>query len=105
MRASDLLGAKVVAANHRELGFVSGLRCSLDGPSDGPVPAPRLESLVVTPRLTGSSLGYQQHSHRGPWLIGAMIRWTHRGTRVVEWALVDEVVPHEEIRLKPMGDA
>jgi hypothetical protein len=102
MRASDLLGARVVAANHRRLGYVTGLRCTLDGPSEGPRPAPRLQALVVSPRLTGSSLGYQPDSHRGPWLIGAVMRLLHRNTRVLDWERVDEVVPHEVIRLKPM---
>jgi hypothetical protein len=101
MRASDLLGATVVAANHRVLGRVSGLRCSLDGPSDGPVSAPRLQALVITPRRTGSSLGYQQDVHRGPWLVGAVMRWLHRNGRIVEWDLVDEIAPGE-IRLKPL---
>ena len=101
MRASDLLGATVVAANHRVIGQVTGLRCSLDGPSVGAVPAPRLESLVVTPRRTGSSLGYQQETHHGPWLVGAVIRRLHRDSRVVEWDLIDEIAPGE-IRLKPL---
>jgi hypothetical protein len=101
MRASELLGATVVAANHRVLGHVTGLRCSLDGPSVGAVPAPRLEALVLTPRLTGSSLGYQQETHRGPWLVGAVMRRLHRGSRVVEWDLIDEIAPGE-IRLKPL---
>lgn len=101
MRASDLLGATVIAANHRVLGRVSGLRCSLDGPSGGPVPAPRLEALVITSRRTGSSLGYQQETLRGPWLVGAVMRWAHRHRRIVEWALVDEILPGE-IRLKPL---
>jgi hypothetical protein len=101
MRASDLLGARVVAANHRVLGHVSGLRCSLDGPSGGPVSAPRLQALMITPRRTGSSLGYQQESHKGPWLIGAVMRRLHRGSRTVDWDLVDEIAAGE-IRLKPM---
>jgi len=102
MRASDLLGATVVAANHRVLGRVSGLRCTLDGPSSGPVAAPRLHALVVTPRRTGSSLGYQQETHRGPWLVGAVMRWLHRSGRIVEWDLIDEIADGE-IRLKPLG--
>jgi hypothetical protein len=102
MRASDLLGATVVAANHQVLGHVSGLRCTLDGPSAGAVPAPRLQSLVVTPCRTGSSLGYQQETHRGPWLVGAVMRRLHRDSRTVDWDLVDEIVAGE-IRLKPMS--
>jgi len=102
MRASDLLGATVVAANHRVLGRVTGLRCALDGPSDGPVAAPRVQALVVTPGRTGSSLGYEQEGQRGPALIGGVIRWLHRNGRVVEWDLIDEIADGE-IRLKPLG--
>lgn len=102
MRASELLGAPVVAANHRVLGRVSGLRCSLDGPSSGPVAAPRLQALVVTPGRTGSSLGYQQETHRGPWLVGAVMRWVHRNGRIIEWDLIDTIADGE-IRLKPLG--
>ena len=102
MRASDLLGATVVAANHRVLGHVTGLRCTLDGPSDGALAAPRLQSLVVTPRLTGSSLGYQQETHRGPWLVGMVMRRLHRDGRVIEWDLVEEVTP-DRIRLRALN--
>jgi hypothetical protein len=102
MRASDLLGATVVTANHRVLGHVSGLRCSLDGPSAGPVSAPRLQALVIAQRRPGSSLGYQQETQRGPWLLAAVMRTLHRHGRIVEWDLVDEVAPGE-IRLKPLS--
>jgi hypothetical protein len=102
MRASDLLGMTVVAANHRVLGRVTGLRCTLDGASGGSVPAPRLRQLVVSPRLAGSSLGYQQEGQRGPWLVGAVVRRLHRNGRLVDWDDVDEVRPHE-IRLRSLG--
>jgi hypothetical protein len=104
MRASDLLGATVVAANHRVLGHVTGLRCTLDGLSDGALPAPRLQALVVTPRLTGSSLGYQQETHRGPWLVGAVMRRLQREGRVIDWDLVEEIA-RGQIRLKPLTTA
>jgi hypothetical protein len=102
MRASELLGATVVAANHRVLGHVTGLRWTLDGASGGALPAPRLQALVVAPRLTGSSLGYQQETHRGPRLVGAAIRRAHGEVRVVAWDLIDQITPGE-IRLKPLG--
>jgi len=93
----------VLTADDEVLGYVTDLQCTLDGPSRGAVPAPRLRGLVVTPRLTGSSLGYQQRGHRGPWLIGALVRWLHRNSRVVDWDLVDEV-RSGEIRLKADAD-
>src|SRR5881275_1385571 len=99
MRASDLLGAEVRTADGRRLGIVHGLRCSMDGASDGPVPAPRIRSLVVGPRSTGAALGYQQQSQRGPWLLRTIIAALHRGTRVVGVGLVD-TVDSGTIRLK-----
>ena len=100
MRASDLLGARVTTDDGRDLGHVVGLRCTLDGPSDGPLAAPRIATLVVTPARSGSSLGYVQDSDRGPWLIGAVIRRLHRARRLVDWADIADV-GDREIRLRP----
>ncbi|MFL6025631.1 MAG: PRC-barrel domain-containing protein [Friedmanniella sp.] len=91
MRASELLGASVRTSDGRRLGVVTGLRCSLDGPSSGPTPAPRVRALVVSGRLAGAALGYQQEGQRGPWLVRALIRALHRHTRLVDVALVDRV--------------
>jgi sporulation protein YlmC with PRC-barrel domain len=91
MRASDLLGARVVTAGGEQLGFVRGLVCSLDGPTDGPLPAPRLRGLRVSPRGAGASLGYQQPDMRGPWLVAALVRRRHRTAREVPWEMVREV--------------
>src|SRR4051812_30560794 len=91
MRASELLGAEVWTADGRRLGIVHGLRCSLDGESAGPLPAPRIRSLVVGPRSTGAALGYQQQSQRGPWLLRTVIGAMHRGTRLVDVGLIDTI--------------
>jgi sporulation protein YlmC with PRC-barrel domain len=91
MRASDLLGARVETRSGRRLGRVQGLRCTLDGPSEGSVASPRLRALVVTPRRLGGSLGYQQEGQRGPWLIGAVVRRLHRDQSVVDWNDVLEI--------------
>jgi hypothetical protein len=98
MRASELLGARVVAADGRPVGFVTGLRCRLDGPSEGPVRAPRLRTLVVTRRRVGAFLGYQQDRQRGPWLVHRVVSLLHRHTELVDWDSVGEVSPGE-IRL------
>jgi hypothetical protein len=55
MRASELLGASVRTSDGRRLGVVTGLRCSLDGPTSGPTPAPRVRALVVSGRHVGSA--------------------------------------------------
>jgi hypothetical protein len=91
MRTSELVGAAVVTSDGRELGYVTGLLCSLDGGGRGPVEAPRLRALVVGPRLLGRRLGYQQDGQRGPALLRWVFRRLHSETRVVDWAQVREV--------------
>ena len=99
MRASDLLGARVRAADGKPLGYVVDLRCRRDGEVRGHLQEIRLESLVVSARRAGANLGYQERAKRGPWLIAAVLRRLHRDSRVVGWDLVDDVSPGE-IRLK-----
>jgi hypothetical protein len=91
MRASELLGAEIRDPGGRRLGVVTGLRCSLDGPSGGPTPAPRVRALVVSDRHVGAYLGYQQEDQRGPWLVRKVIRALHRGTRLVDVGLIDRI--------------
>jgi hypothetical protein len=91
MRASDLLYARVVGPDGRPLGVVTGLRCSLDGPSAGRLRAPRLQTLVVNPRRAGTLLGYEKERKQGPWLVRRVVELLHRGSRFVEWDAVAEV--------------
>ena len=91
MRASDLLGARVLDADGTRIGYVSELYCSLDGPSDGPLAAPRLRALAVSPRRAGVSLGYQQKGMRGPWAVRVVLQRMHRAAREVEWDSVADV--------------
>ena len=92
MRASDLLGARVVTAGGRELGVVTGLRCTSDGPKGrGTLPAPVLRALVVAHRGVGAALGYQQEQQRGPWLVRVLVRWLHKPDRMVEWSDVERM--------------
>jgi hypothetical protein len=100
MRASDLLGARVVTAGGEQIGSVRALVCSLDGPGDGPLPAPRLRALQVSSRGAGASLGYRQPDMRGPWLIAVVVRWRHRTAREVPWEQVDDVADGV-VRLRP----
>ena len=103
MRASEILGAEVRTARGHRLGVVTGLRCSLDGPSGGPVPAPRVRALVVSGRHVGAALGYQQEGQRGPWLVRAAIRALHRHSTLVGVDLVDRI-EGQVIRLAPGAD-
>jgi hypothetical protein len=91
MRASDLIGAQVRSSDDARIGYVTGLRCTLDGPSSGPVPAPRIQALVVSRRRTGAWLGYHQKSQRGPWLVRVVLQALHPRTHIVEWAGVADV--------------
>ena len=100
MRASDLLGARVVTPDGEDLGVVTGLRCSSDGPKyGGTLPAPVLRALIVAPHGLGAELGYQQEEQRGPWLIRVIMRWLHRHDRLIDWADVDRI-GDGEIRLR-----
>jgi PRC-barrel domain len=99
MRASDLLGKRVVDGRGRVLGRVIDLRCVQDGPLRGVTCAPRVDSLIVSRRRVGSLLGYQRHEQQGPWAIRAIVRAVHRHVIVVPWA---SVAAHDtDITLKP----
>ena len=100
MRASDLLGARVLTADGAPVGYVRALVCSIDGPTDGPLPSPRLRALQVSTRGIGASLGYQQRGMRGPRLIGALVRRLHRTAREIAWEQVHEVADGV-VRLRP----
>ena len=86
MRASDLLGARVVDAGGAELGTVSDVRLVQDGPLLGTWGAAlRVAGLVVSPRRSGSYLGYDRGGVRGPWLVAHVVRWLHRHAVYVGW--------------------
>jgi hypothetical protein len=92
MRASDLLGARVVSAGGDEIGIVTGLLCTSDGPKyGGTLPAPVLRQLQVARHPFGGALGYQGGEQSGPWLIRIVMQWLHRHDRVVDWDDVDRV--------------
>ena len=85
MRASDLLHRPVRDAAGRVVGVVTDLRCVQDGPLRGSMAAPRVHWLLVSPRRTGSLLGYDRRDQQGPWLIRAIVRRLHRRMRVIPW--------------------
>lgn len=47
-----------------------------------------LRALVVGRGGPGSLLGYERKDEHGPWIVAKIVRWWHRGTRIVD---VDEV--------------
>jgi hypothetical protein len=100
MRASELLGARVVTAEGEELGVVTGLLCTSDGPQHGgTLAAPVLRRLQVARHAFGAALGYQGGEQSGPWLVRVVMQWIHRHDRVVDWSDVDRI-GDGEIRLR-----
>ncbi|GAB2987657.1 PRC-barrel domain-containing protein [Nocardioides montaniterrae] len=84
----------VLHHNHvgRRLGRLTGMRVLESGRCVGRVidvhvvPASGrlvLESLVVGRGGPGSYLGYDRNEEKGPWLVRAIVRAWHRGTRTV----------------------
>jgi len=77
LRLGTLTGMEVRDRDGEAIGRVIDARCYPDG-----------ERLVVREVLVGrggpgSMLGYERHPDKGPWLVGALVRWWHRGTRVI----------------------
>ena len=105
MRASDLLGRPVTLSDGEER-IVVGLRGVQDGPVRGSLRTIRLDAVIVSNRHTGAYLGFQDREQQGPWLIGAIVRRLHRGTRVVAWAEVrDQLLESIEPAGRARGDA
>jgi hypothetical protein len=98
MRASELLGRPVVDSNGSALGYVTDLRCVLDGPLRGVMCAPRVHALVVSRHHFGSLLGYDRRGQQGPWIIRVVVRLLHRDLKVIPWSAVDSF--EREIRLR-----
>src|SRR4051794_7357646 len=91
MILGDLLDAPVSGPAGEPLGYVVDVRFVLDGPLDGPLAAPRLHGLLVSPRRGTSFLGYERTEVRSPALLARWLRWRHRGTFLVRWPDVDAV--------------
>lgn len=85
MRMSELLGSVVEDASGAEVGRVTDVRLVQDGPLLGRAAAFRVSGLVVSPRHTGSFLGYDRGTVRGPWLVERIVTRLHRHARFVPW--------------------
>jgi hypothetical protein len=88
MRASDLIGQRVIDRDGTPVGIVTDLRCVLDSSFHSGQPTPRLDALVVSGRRLGSVLGYDRRGQQGPWLVRIIVRHLHRKLRVVPWNAV-----------------
>ncbi|MDQ1722012.1 MAG: hypothetical protein QOI26_1746 [Pseudonocardiales bacterium] len=98
MRASDLLGKAVHDDHGQRLGVVTDLRCVQDGPLRGAMQAPRISALIVSRRHTGSLLGYDRSTQKGPWLIRVTVRWLHRRALLVPWDTVADTTGRITLR-------
>ena len=90
---SALLGASVVRENGEDAGRVVEVRAVQVTPMSSRVGPLVVTSIVHGPRRLGGELGYRQDPDMGPFLIGAAMRWWHRGdvetpmdgVRSVDW--------------------
>lgn len=90
MRASDLVAARVYDADGTYVGNVSDVRVVQDGPPLGPwAAALRVDGLLVSPNNTGTYLGYDRGTVRGPWLVRRIVTWLHRHARYARWEDVE----------------
>jgi sporulation protein YlmC with PRC-barrel domain len=89
MRLSDLLGARVTDADGTTLGEVIDVRLAQIGRPHLAMAELEVESLVVSPRATGSLFGYDRRADQGPLLLRAIIRFLHRHAFIVDWRDVD----------------
>lgn len=85
IRASDLLGTRIVDRDGRSLGRVRDLRLGVDG--DGH----RIEGLVTGRGVIAERLGYAYGDVAGPWLLGVVMRRAARRTRYLDWDAIDEL--------------
>jgi sporulation protein YlmC with PRC-barrel domain len=85
MRLSDLLGARVTDAEEVPLGEVIDVRLAQVGKPHLAMAELEVESLVVSPRATGSLFGYDRRPDQGPLLLRAIIRFLHRHAFIVDW--------------------
>lgn len=86
MRLSEIVGAQARDGAGHRLGTVVDVRFTQQEGS-----APALVALLISPRSSGSFLGYERRSVDAPALIARYLRWRHRGAFLVRWADVRRV--------------
>jgi hypothetical protein len=85
MRASDLLGLPVEAADGTPLGVVLDVRLVQDGPLLGAFAALRVDGLIVGKHRLAARLGYDRYAPHGPALLRALVRWWTRHNGFLPW--------------------
>jgi sporulation protein YlmC with PRC-barrel domain len=98
LRLGRLTAMDVITADGLDLGSVLDARFR---PARGGLV---LTELLVGPGRPGSLLGYDRHQDQGPWLIRALVRWTHRHTRRVPISQAQILWNRETVRLTRESD-
>ncbi len=91
MILSDLLGSTVRAPSGDVLGSVVDVRFrrgARRGAEEGDL---ELIALIVSPRSGTSFYGYERGTVNRPAVVAGIIRWIHRGSRIVPWECVSRV--------------
>ena len=77
---SGLIQAEVFAEDGTALGRVNEVICTAH--TDDRQDNLRITQLEYGQRSAGSKLGYNEHSDQGPLMVGALVRWWQRGSRL-----------------------
>ena len=91
MLLSELLGLEVSYGSDPSLGRVCDVRFRR-GPRRGEREGDlELVALIVSPRSAASFYGYERGTVQRPAVIAAIVRWMHRGSRIIPWECVARV--------------
>jgi sporulation protein YlmC with PRC-barrel domain len=91
MLLSDLLNLPVVGMDGSRLGFIVDVRFRRSARHGGREGDLELIALLVSPHSRQSTYGYERGRVRGPGPIAAVIRWFHRGSRIIPWECVARI--------------
>lgn len=90
-RLNDLLGMHVRYADGRDGDQITDVRLRCGDKVRGQLAELVTEGLIVGPRRPGTLFGYDRDPHRGPWLVGVVVRRLHRRTGYLEWGDVASI--------------
>lgn len=91
MLLSDLLESEVRTPEGRMLGRIVDARFRR-GPRNGAQEGTlQLIALIASPRTRLAFFGYERGRMDSPAIIDGILRWMHRGSRVIPWECVQRV--------------
>ncbi|OBF94490.1 hypothetical protein A5790_10400 [Mycobacterium sp. 852002-51152_SCH6134967] len=100
MQLSEILGLPVCDADALSVGTVVDVRLHFRDGGDPASSTPQLFGLVVSPHTRSSYLGYERSGVNKPRALAALLRWRHRGTRLVLWQDVARI-DSDAVTLRP----